>query len=64
MHRPAALPSAALPPQTFAKCVAAIRGGGRPDEHWPRIAGLTQKVVCAVLESAKQGGKEVAFSGS
>ena len=44
----------------FASCVrAAAAPGGAPDARWPREALLTQRVVCAVLQSARAGGAEV-----
>lgn len=48
--------------ETFADCVQAIKDGGKADSLWPSVAVLTQKVLCAVLESAQQGCKEVTLS--
>ena len=45
----------------FGACVRATRGGAPPDERWPRLAELTQKVCCAVEQSASQGGKLLSF---
>lgn len=48
--------------ERFAACVRAIKTGSQPDEFWPRIALLTQQVLCAVADSLSKGGQEVAFS--
>jgi len=45
--------------EAFGRCVRSIRAGGMPDEHWPKIAELTQRVVLAVEESARKGGLKV-----
>ncbi|GAB4819461.1 hypothetical protein N2152v2_006507 [Parachlorella kessleri] len=45
--------------ETFAACAEGIKAGSVADEWWPTIAALTQKVCCAVLESARNGCKEV-----
>lgn len=47
--------------EAFGRCVRSIRAGGMPDEHWPKIAELTQRVVLAVEESARKGGLKVAL---
>lgn len=39
--------------EEFAHCICAIRDGHGPNSHWTRISHLTQKVVCAILESAE-----------
>ena len=41
--------------ENFAACVRKAQAGGGTDPHWPRIAALTQRVVCKVLESAHTG---------
>ena len=43
--------------EDFADCSKAIQDGGKPEKHWPEIAMLTQKVVCAVEQSASDGCK-------
>ncbi len=43
--------------EDFADCSKAINDGGKPEKHWPTIAMLTQKVVCAVEQSASDGCK-------
>ncbi|DBB02453.1 hypothetical protein WJX82_006460 [Trebouxia sp. C0006] len=43
--------------EDFADCSKAIKDGGKPEKHWPTIAMLTQKVVCAVEQSASDGCK-------
>jgi predicted dehydrogenase len=43
--------------EAFAACARA----GAPDPEWPRQAALTQKVLCAVLDSARRGCAAVAF---
>ena len=43
--------------EDFADCSKAVMKGGKPDKHWPEIAMLTQKVVCAVEQSASDGCK-------
>ena len=45
--------------QQFALCVQGVRGGGEPAEFWPRVATLTQAVVCAVKESLENDCKPV-----
>ena len=41
--------------ETFAACIAACKAGQPPNPFWPRISALTNKLVCAVLESAEKG---------
>lgn len=47
--------------EEFAACVARVRSGGAPDERWARLAALTNAVVVAVAESARQGCRELPF---
>ncbi|KAL6785471.1 hypothetical protein ACKKBF_B00385 [Auxenochlorella protothecoides x Auxenochlorella symbiontica] len=41
--------------QRFAREIEVVRAGGRAPEYWPRIAALTERVLSAVLASARQG---------
>lgn len=41
--------------EAFAECIRKVQAGGSDAQHWARIAALTQKVVCAVERSAKDG---------
>jgi len=41
--------------EAFAECVRRVRAGGRPDGAWPKQALLTQRVLCAVADSAADG---------
>ena len=41
--------------ETFADCSRAVQQGEKPDQHWSDIAQMTQKVLCAVEESALDG---------
>ncbi len=45
--------------EAFGRCIKSIRSGGSPDKHWPRIAALTQQVVLAIEQSARNGGSKV-----
>ncbi len=45
--------------EQFAADVRAIQAGGKPNDHWPKIAYLTQLVVLAVDESSRNGNKPV-----
>ena len=45
--------------EAFGRCIKSIRAGGSPDKHWPRIAALTQQVVLAIEQSARNGGSKV-----
>ena len=45
--------------EQFARDVQTIKSGGAPNEHWPRILEVTQRVVLAVMESAAHGNKTV-----
>ena len=35
---------------------------GKPDDHWPKITLLTQKLMLACMESAEKGGVEIEIS--
>lgn len=48
--------------ENFARCIRNIKGGGGPDEFWPKIAALTQKVVLAIEESARNDCRRVSLS--
>lgn len=58
------LPQEALMWVNFAECVKKVKAVGRVDGSWPRIAGLTQKVVSAVAESAAADCAVVQFPQS
>ena len=45
--------------EAFGKCVRAISAGNSPEEFWPKIAAITNRVVLAVEESARNGCKPV-----
>ncbi|CAL8470334.1 g9876 [Coccomyxa elongata] len=45
--------------EAFGRCIRSIRAGGSPEEHWPKIAALTQRVVLAIEQSARNGGSRV-----
>lgn len=45
--------------ETFVDCIRNVQQGGKPMSHWPDLAVLTQKVVCAVEQSAADGCKTV-----
>ena len=47
--------------EAFARCVRQAQAGQPCDPFWPKVAVLTQKVCCAVLQSAQQGNAEVKF---
>lgn len=47
--------------EAFARCVRQAQAGEPCDPFWPKVAVLTQKVCCAVLQSAQQGNAEVRF---
>ena len=38
--------------QAFAACIRAIRAGAPPRKEWPQQSLLTQRVLCAIAESA------------
>ena len=38
--------------QEFAACIRAIRAGAQPRREWPQQSLLTQRVLCAIAESA------------
>ena len=44
----------------LAQRCAAGRGG--PDPHWPRVLELTQRVLFAVEQSAREGCREVTLA--
>jgi hypothetical protein len=48
--------------ETFCSLVEGIKAGGQPSPHWPRIMELTQRVLFAVLQSAREGCREVQLS--
>ena len=41
--------------ETFADCARSIQQGGKAAQHWPNIAQMTQKVLCAIEQSALDG---------
>ncbi len=41
--------------EAFAECVRRVRAGGEPDATWPQQSLLTQRVLCAVADSAANG---------
>ena len=43
--------------EDFVDCSRRVIQGGPPDKHWPNIAQLTQKVICAIEQSALDGCK-------
>ena len=45
--------------EAFGKCIRAIDAGGTPEEWWPKLAAITNRVVLAVEESARNGCKPV-----
>lgn len=45
--------------EAYGRCIRSIQAGGSPEEHWPKIAALTQRVVLAVEQSARNGGSRV-----
>ena len=45
--------------EQFARDVREVQSGGAPNEHWPHILEVTQRVVLAVMESATHGNKLV-----
>jgi predicted dehydrogenase len=45
--------------ETFADCVRSVQQGGKPVQYWSDIAVITQKVVCAIEQSAADGCKTV-----
>ena len=47
--------------EDFAECIYNIQAGKPPDEYWPRISALTNKVVVAVQESADNDCKLINF---
>lgn len=57
------VPQEALMWRAFAGCVRRAAAGGGPDPRWPALAAQTQKVLCAVAESAAVGGATLPFSG-
>jgi hypothetical protein len=48
--------------EAFCSLVEGIKAGGQPSPHWPRIMELTQRVLFAVLQSAREGCREVQLS--
>lgn len=47
---------------TFSGLVRRIQAGGEADAFWPRATELTQRVLFAVEQSAREGCREVALS--
>ena len=45
--------------EAFGKCIRAINAGGSPEEWWPKLAAITNKVVLAVEESVRNGCRPV-----
>jgi hypothetical protein len=45
--------------EAFAQCVRSVKAGGSPEEHWPKITEVTQRVMLAVEESARNDCKPV-----
>ncbi len=45
--------------EAFGKCIRAISAGGSPEEWWPKLAAITNRVVLAVEESVRNGCKPV-----
>ena len=45
--------------EAFGKCIRAINAGGSPEEWWPKLAAITNRVVLAVEESVRNGCKPV-----
>ena len=45
--------------EAFGKCIRAIDAGGTPEEWWPKLAAITNKVVLAVEESVRNGCRPV-----
>ena len=41
--------------EDFTDCSRVVSQGGSLNAHWPNIAMLTQKVICAVEQSALNG---------
>lgn len=56
-----AAPQEALMVAEFARLARQLAGGGAapPEPRWPALARDTMRVLCAVLESLDNGGKEV-----
>ncbi|KAH7622432.1 putative Uncharacterized oxidoreductase [Nannochloris sp. 'desiccata'] len=53
------LPQEALMWETFAKCVQRVKDGQGCENTWQELAGKTQRIVSAVMESAKGGYVEI-----
>lgn len=45
--------------EAFGKCIRAINAGASPEEWWPKLAAITNRVVLAVEESVRHGCKPV-----
>lgn len=41
--------------ETFTDCARAVQQGGKPTQYWSDIAQITQKVLCAIEQSALDG---------
>lgn len=48
--------------ETFASLVQRCLAGGQPDPFWPRATELTQRVLFAVEQSAREGCRTVELS--
>ncbi len=55
-------PQEAMMMEAFASLVRRIQKGDSPDEHWPTIAVMTQKIICAVQLSAENDCQSVQIS--
>ena len=45
--------------EDFAECIYGIQDGKPPDEYWPKISAMTNKVVVAIQESAENDCKVI-----
>ena len=55
-------PQEAMMVEAFTSLVRKVQDGGAPDQHWPTIAVMTQKVICAVQLSAENDCQSVQLS--
>lgn len=56
------LPQEAMMVKAFCDLVRKVQAGEAPDQHWPTIAVMTQKIVCAIQLSAENDCQSVQLS--